>query len=144
MREIKFRAWNGSKMLYNIGLHPFMIFRLSDNGLCEEGEYDDNSGDLVVTNSAYNVMQYTGRKDKNGVEIFEGDIVSRMAFNYNFDEEGYPKEKFIKEVGYIEYMGQSFWVSCESFGWEGEGLWDWDSIEVIGNICQNPELLNEK
>ena len=87
------------------------------------------------------IMQFTGLKDKNGKEIYEGDVVQRMADRYDFDKpegEDYWKER---EVSHIVYRKSGFWVESESFGWEGEGLWDWREMEVIGNIYEHKNLL---
>jgi uncharacterized phage protein (TIGR01671 family) len=71
------------------------------------------------------VMQFTGVKDKNGKEIYEGDIVS----GHNGD--GTPN------VWPVEY-------ACENSEWTGfnVGADDEGDCEVIGNIYENPELLN--
>ncbi len=89
---------------------------------------------------AESVSQYTNLKDKNGKEIYEGDIVKRLARKFDFDktdEETYYEE----EVSFIIYRANGFWVNTEDFGWEGENLWDWEEMEVIGNVLDNPELL---
>lgn len=58
-REIKFRAWNGLEMLYN--------FQKSDKFVAIMQDVDEWEG--------WSLMQYTGLKDKNGKEIYEGDVV---------------------------------------------------------------------
>lgn len=75
------------------------------------------------------LLQCTGLRDKNGTLIFEGDIVKRENWGS-------------KIISFIEYRDHGFWIKDESFGYEGEDLWDWGNIEVIGNIYENPELLN--
>ena len=75
------------------------------------------------------VMQYTGLKDKNGKEIYEGDIVQ-----YDLAQEKYPS----LAVGEIVWNQDRF----EHSRYSAEGYF-WDKMKVIGNIYENPELLKE-
>lgn len=94
MREIKFRAWDGGEIVYN-----------------SEPEY---MGYALFGGFNGEVMQFTGLLDKNGKEIYEGDIVI-----------GENKVLFVVE----------WW---ERGQWSIAGFKD---IEVIGNIYENPDLL---
>src|SRR3990167_7911803 len=118
-RQIKFRAWDGKKMDFNV----------ERNG--QFGFYLHN----------FKCTQFTGEKDVNGTEIWEGDIVKRMADKYDFDKPDGKDHWEEVEISQIEYRGNGFWVKDECFGWEGENLWDWKQMEVIGNIFETPELL---
>lgn len=130
MREIKFRAWN------KINKTMLEIF---DNTTQKEWF-------LPNCKEHYEIMQYTGLKDKNGKEIYEGDV-----FVHHFE----PNQKGI--VKYGEYRNV---MNDDRFGghvgfyieWQDEftrsttrcdlGYWAKHS-EVAGNIYQNKELLAE-
>ncbi|MGV2223045.1 YopX family protein [Enterococcus faecalis] len=85
------------------------------------------------------LMQSTGLKDKNGVEIFEGDICIQRG------EEPYSDENMTLDddweyTGIIKFQDFAYWIQDN----EGFSKWlgtDCDEIEVIGNIYENPELL---
>jgi len=115
MREIKFRAWD-TKEKEMIDLEPNMSY----------GDYRN-----------FELMQYTGLKDKKGKEIYEGDI---LRYNY------FGRDKR-KKVNY-EYTTVKWDTTYTGFSpfseiW-GYGLARFDDFyewEVIGNIYENPELL---
>lgn len=110
-REIKFRAWNGSKMCDLYKLTPLA----KDPSLKTDGLF-------IPFDPMYQVMQYTGLKDAKGVEIYEGDIVS---------------DKCPEHIGVMEFFRGTFAVRSEAFTVCFSNQW-----EVIGNVFENPELLN--
>lgn len=115
MREIKFRAWDKKNKV---------MFKIFDN-VSREDWY------LPQWKESHEVMQFTGLHDKNGKEIYEGDIV---LFSTSWNQTEYHKNKFgIKRV--VEFAKGSF-SYCMVYG-------DMDVVEVIGNIYENPELLKE-
>lgn len=118
MREIKFRAWNGNCIIGASSVRANGSFALRD-GLSDKDL-------LVIPTPKYEIMQYTGLKDKNNVEIFEGDIVTHEDFNL-------PSEVTF-ERGCFRIHG----FTIANF----EAIHHMGKIQVIGNIYETPELLN--
>lgn len=123
----KFRAWTeeGKAMYY--GVYPFRddVLLLSYDGFA----FDE------VPASDFILMQSTGLKDKNDNEIFEGDIVKYDSGCYTYTEEVAYNKNFagfgVRDANADIIL--TFWVLAENV--------DLSSLEVIGNIYQNPELL---
>jgi uncharacterized phage protein (TIGR01671 family) len=133
MREIKFRAWDSDK---NKMVYPSSRQSITSCCSCIEvltcheiagGRYHT---DITYTSNGY-IMQYTGLKDNNGKEIYEGDIIQTASedilvviWNKNFASFCLQKDG---------------WLNDHYFG---EAVEPMDCV-VIGNIYENPELLKQ-
>ena len=142
MRTIKFRAWDKDfeKMTYfndeDYGYKPPFVFRL-DQVFKKDSNYDDYEDfEYNDVTDSVEVMQYTGMKDKNGKEIYEGDIVNCQT--------KYGKAKAV--IKFIDGKFVAYWDSKLTHSENGHHIACYDinkRFEVIGNIYENKELLNE-
>jgi len=128
MRDIKFRVWDGTRMLES--WHSFYIN--SDSGVAYEcyagGHGDSGSVEQIV---GAKVMQFTGLLDKNGKEIYEGDIWEDADLCNLKGPVVFKECRFIIE-----------WTNGSS-GDLHTNVTTGKRGKIIGNIYQNPDLLTE-
>jgi len=124
MRQIKFRYWNSiSNMMVN---NPEMPYK---EGWTIEQLFEDRG---------WVWMQYTGLKDKNGKDIYEGDVDKKgrvVRWNYLYLCWGW-----FKKDGFVEQL-ESDW--CDDKG-KTLDMWTDFATEIIGNIHEDKHLLNTK
>jgi hypothetical protein len=129
MRGIKFRAWDkdNKEMIYQ------SENTTKPNGIMEAQFTFDEMGAWIFTRNYgeqvcnevknFELMQYTGLKDKNGKEIYEGDIDGS------------------DEPMYVVFENGSFGLKYKDMPNYFDTCIDWNRVEIIGNIYENPELL---
>jgi len=122
MREIKFRAFEKSA---NSMINDFHIKDCFQSVLTGENEYSYD----------YEIMQYTGLKDKNGVEIYEGDLLIVRTVRVC-------EVIFHKEAGCWDLLPRNI-ISSGDIGAISPSSYQYHT-EIIGNIHSNPELLKAK
>jgi uncharacterized phage protein (TIGR01671 family) len=123
-REIKFRAWDGEKMISSLEIKRVQFSE------CDAWEViieDDMHEEIIFASNGYHVdlpesvlMQYTGLKDRNGKEIYEGDIVD------------YGNSRFMP----VEFINGTFCI-CKNTAMPTLMT----LYPVIGNIYETPQLL---
>ena len=134
MREIKFRVWDKeTKKMHICGedAHDEITFESKTN---KAYYYNSKNGcGSLREDSDYILMQYTGLKDKNGKEIYEGDIVRILGGEYEQGFYEWDETVIIKD---LIYDGFNLMMTIDQIG---NG-----AIEVIGNIYENKNLLGQE
>lgn len=135
-REIKFRLWSKICKIFIETNNPNLEFVINNNGYLYSIE--NFYGEIyVLPQMDIEVLQFTGLQDINGKEIYEGDILK-----YNFPYDG--RLKHISPVTYLETQA-SFGLK-DIYGNEIPlyRITANNYFEVVGNIYENPELLEGK
>lgn len=136
----KFRAWYllAEEMIDEILMISFVrkeiIGKFSDGSTSVPLKFEDNrNGEDVI------LMQSTGLKDLNGVEIFEGDIITNgkdVMCMKRHNTLGF----YVEQKGKVEFIADS--AVLEEFEEDAKEIAD--ILEIIGNIYENQELLEDK
>lgn len=130
MRTIKFRAWHKR---WNLMASDIEL------GSQEANIIVGNTSDILDINEEYSnliFMQFTGLHDKNGKEIYEGDIL-KVPDLYETPENTYPTYHYEKVI----YANHGFGTDNAMFYEDGDYISE--ECEVVGSIYENPELLEQ-
>lgn len=147
-RELKFRAWDVGDKEWRTDLNFYI---------------DSNNVKVVfisgVASNGLEIMQFTGLKDKNGKEIYEGDIL-RYNYHIQYEKEWKGSRENKDFIGVVEYHNKILKIGYESdetlfvgfilCGCKGTDeeyftpIPQLEDIEVIGNIYENKELLEKE
>ena len=152
MREIKFRVWDNEENKFFEPTYKAYAGELLDLSIGLGGDLHIRTLKGTEHESKfpgrYTLMQYTGLKDKNGVEIYEGDVF-RIETEEDFgDTRDYYIVTFVKEWGMfatlftgerIGYLNRGVEHLDEQMFWTFT-LEDAQESEIIGNIYERPEL----
>lgn len=161
---IKYRFWNGEQMIYNVGIHPFIMQlheKDEDAETFEERYYSKSEeGCMTVLSDSEGLMLFTGLKDKHGKDVYAGDFV-KFTRIFGFHSELLEEHKLMHNLPTINGIGGLFegiivadinrGLMIKSFNSEyAEPLFtrlqritpyhDWKTAEITGNIYEQFKL----
>lgn len=136
-REIKFRAWDNLDKRMITHEQEYIPVRVTSFGVLRLNPHHKEGFWEFQDEDRFELMQFTGLKDKNGVDIFESDIIK-----------GNHKDLFIIEsingglqLYNIRYFGQPHNELIAEATCNAQTKRWLEESEVVGNVIQNPELL---
>ena len=145
MKEIKFRAFLKDSAIHKMGAQfivstgrifdvDIIDFQKTLIGIKRDTIYGFDFADVEL-------LQYTGSKDKDGREIYEGDILDT---GYDFERAAVGHGDYEFEYGTSD-GDEDYNATMCAYGWHfgNSRLGKYCDVKIIGNIYENPELLNE-
>lgn len=128
MREIKFRSWSDNRE---------MIYDIQNDKLTNDNSFDRITFGGWLNNKRHVIMQYTGSRDKDGKEIYDGDILDLIYLDMI-------NMKWRKARGFIKWAECAFYVEFIDNNSDdiklGHSKILINKLKVIGNKYENPEL----
>lgn len=132
MREIKFRAWDktNKRMMVFGKFWICEIYKSLAWNICDYSK-NENDGKYFLDWDIDNleIMQFTGLLDKNGVDIYEGDIFNIGDSNIKYMVDWFDCGLKGRQLGNKSWVGLDYWREL---------------IEIVGNVHQHPDLLKER
>ena len=127
MKDFKFRVWDIERECY--------LDETELAGITPDGKYilyiEEEEISKLEIEGNYTLEQYTGLTDKNGKEIYEGDVVNIQGIKY-----------------YVDFEHGGFWFNNDNLKWKANRPFthfqEINDTEVVGNVHENPDLLEDK